>query len=299
MLLVLWKRFWRKRNTERLSKRKRSIILNLNSILSLELGKNGRSPGIGGFLSGGKVFGDDAVLGNQRKALGSWHHGGVHGETEGSCEFAIAITEELDVGIGSARSSSPGFHNKEIIGSDADDHIDSLLGELILCSDKTREVALRAPWGEGTRNSKDDNLLSSNEFGNVDIVLSAKIRKTFLEDHGGDFVSGLDFFDGGHGLFRSREQAAGGGFLLKAQETVSKREGSKQDAKSKDGLHGGESVSSRILWSSVPSNMHAHHEKRFSFAKIVNCVIDVQEMTHCSVVGKGVSQLVSHVCRRF
>ena len=67
----------------------------------LKLGKNGRSPGVGGLFVGRKVFGDDTVFGNERKALRAGHHRSFHGEAESSGELAVAIAEELDVSIGS------------------------------------------------------------------------------------------------------------------------------------------------------------------------------------------------------
>ena len=81
-----------------------------------------------------------------------------------------------------------------------------------------------------SRNSENDNLLSGNEFGNVNVILASKVGKTFLEDDRRDLVSGLDFFDFGHGIFGSRGKASGKGWLLKSQETVGKGKGGKEHA---------------------------------------------------------------------
>mmetsp|Transcript_25060 Transcript_25060/g.53416 ORF Transcript_25060/g.53416 Transcript_25060/m.53416 type:complete len:216 (+) Transcript_25060:112-759(+) len=209
----------------------------------LELREDGGGPGVRGLFGRREVFGNDSVLGDEGESLGARHHGGFHGETEGRGEFAAAVAQEDDAGVGSPGGSPPGLHHKVIVRRDADDQVDSLFLELVLGGDETGKVRFGAPGGEGTGNTKDDDLLSGDEFGNVDCVVSLEIGETLREGYRRDLVPDLDF--GCHGCFFG----GGGGDrcgqgaecrLLETKETVSNRETREKKTETNDCVHGNE-----------------------------------------------------------
>mmetsp|Transcript_1345 Transcript_1345/g.2823 ORF Transcript_1345/g.2823 Transcript_1345/m.2823 type:complete len:203 (-) Transcript_1345:37-645(-) len=165
--------------------------------LGSELGKDGGSPRVGGLLGRRKVFRDDSVLGNQRESLGPGHHGRLHGEAECLCELAGSVAQKENSRVGSPGGAPPGLHDKVVVGGNANDEIDSPLCQFVAGGDKTGQVRLGAAGGKGAGDSKDDDLFSGNELGNVDVVLSAKLGEALLEDDRGDGVAGLDFLDFG------------------------------------------------------------------------------------------------------
>lgn len=171
----------------------------LFSLLSLESGQDIRSPSVGAILGRAKILCYLSVFSDKRESLGADTNRSLHDQTQFFRQGTRVVGQETDTDIRTSGRTPPRLRNEKgrirttastqqlwisypvfsspelstylhsvsVIRSNANSHIDASPLEFLLSFHKRGKVRFAASGGEGARNSKDCNFLTSDKIDNL------------------------------------------------------------------------------------------------------------------------------------